>query len=220
MADGQPDQERRVSVSATQPTALEINTTNTVINSHSGDTFVGSNVNISNQESPAINFNEDIQIRIQSTAPITVESPQRVPNVIINNFGPTVNVTNEMLQDEQQMEQFFQRLYNLSFQVRQLQQQETDPLEVNGDGETFVRLKSVRKTDVISRERRQHAFTISINGADYSLKKTSRRHQCWNNIVPSEYLTVSRMVYSALMVFITVAMIYLILILSSPDKLQ
>lgn len=218
--------DRRLSLSTSQPTALEINTTNTVINSHSGDTFVGSNLNVVNTNpeqhqhpSPAINFNEDIQIRIQSTAPITVESAHRVPNVIINNFGPSINVSNEMLQDEQQMERFFQQLYNLSFQIRQNQEIGENINQDMPDNTTFVRVKSMRSEATSGAAARGH-FTISIDNANYSLKKTSRRHNCWDNIVPSEYLTVSRMIYSFLMVFITVALIYLILILNAPEKIQ
>ena len=60
-------------------------------------TFVGSNCNVSKSDG-IVNLNEEIQINIQTDSAITIESNDKVPKIIVQNYGPTINLTNEVVQ--------------------------------------------------------------------------------------------------------------------------
>jgi len=86
---------RSVSLSSCQ-SVMEVNTS-TIINEHNGPTFVGSNCNVSKSDG-IVNLNEEIQINIQTDSAITIESNDKVPKIIVQNYGPTINLTNEVVQ--------------------------------------------------------------------------------------------------------------------------
>ena len=58
---------------------------------------MGSNCNVSKSDG-IVNLNEEIQINIQTDSAITIESNDKVPKIIVQNYGPTINLTNEVVQ--------------------------------------------------------------------------------------------------------------------------
>ena len=201
--------QRSVSMSSCQ-SVMEINT-NTVINEHTGPTFVGSNM--SNSDGGGIvNLNEEIQINIQSDSAITIESNDKVPQIIIKNYGPTINLTNEVLHNlkrDGQWENFLQQIFNLSLKLRS-ENEKLEKIEEN-DVKDVVTTK-VSKLHDIEKSGLGHV-TISISKANYSLKNINRHKSCWNLFLPQQYLSLFRGIFSVFMLGTTVAVIYGIIII-------
>ena len=149
-------------------------------------------------------MNEEIQINIQSDSSVNIETNDKVPQIIVQNYGPTINVTNEImcrLKMDGEWDNFLQQMYNLSIKLKS-DKQSLDP-------ENSIENNEVGKMSKTNDNDMGHV-TISIKkgNINYSLKNPTRKKSCWNTFLPQQYLSLFRGLFTALMIGATFALIY------------
>ena len=196
-----PKDNKRLSLSSVS-SSMEINTS-TIINEHNGDTFVGSNVSNSNENH--LKLHEEIQINIQSDSSVIIESNNKVPQVIINHYGPSVQLSKEIvakLKCDGEWDNFLERLFDLSVRLKNEHLKEIHGQKTSN--------KENNEIITISRDvpKKGGNLTISINKVNYSLKNANRKNSCWGLWVSEDYLPFMRGSFTVLMLFATLGSIY------------
>ena len=101
---------------------------------------MGSNCNVSKSDG-IVNLNEDIQINIQTDSAITIELNDKVPKIIVQNYGPTINLTNEVVQR----------------------------LKTDGEWDNFIKVRKYRKqffSFILFKKTRTVCFLLKANNAE------------------------------------------------------
>ena len=189
---------------------MEVNT-QVNIGNHVGETNVGAvlvNPNCEENEEPKLHLNEQIQININGTAPVTIEAPKKDPTINIVNYGPTITLTPEtirQLKSEGEWLNFLKMIYNLSMKMRDEIVKE-DSVEQSASAPAR---KNIRIDDT--------CLTICFEKPNYSLKGSSQP-SIWAKVVPEKYISMTRSIVSACIFCITIAAIYGIVIVIMEYK--
>ena len=209
------DRRRSVSVSSLSGYPMEVNT-QVNIGNHVGETNVGAvlvNHNATGEtseenEEPKLHLNEQIQININGTAPVTIEAPKKDPTINIVNYGPTITLTPEtirQLKSEGEWLNFLKMIYNLSMKMRD----EIVKEDIVEQSATAPARKNIRIDDT--------CLTICFEKPNYSLKGSSQP-SIWAKVVPEKYVSMTRSIVSVCMICITIAAIYGIVIVIMEYK--